>query len=175
MQNRLMIALVLLGVSTIGCAHKPDSDRCIRIGREISNMLSAPDFLIATGQPYDERQVAIFEKIVEYGVDGVPFIIKRINDFRPLATQWLPLPNRRALQGQEPRRSGFESVVQYAPEKVVDALAAILNHLTHQSESNPIYNGAPDDSIRRDSIVFWQNYLKDRFYAENPGACRISW
>jgi hypothetical protein len=46
----------------------------------------------------------------------------------------------------------------YGPEKVVDALAAILNQITGQ-DFGFIYNGATD-SERTETIQGWRDFLK---------------
>jgi hypothetical protein len=173
MLNKSLFLFYLSFCAVPVLAHQSAPDRCVQIGREIDQMMSAPDFLSVTGQPYNERQVDVFEKIVAYGVDAVPFVILRLDDFRPLATRWLPLPNRKAMLPTESRKQySFESVNQYGPEKVVDALSAVLNHLTHQPDPNFIYNGAENDLVRQKSIGFWRDYLQNRFYVDHPKACR---
>ena len=67
----------------------------------------------------------------------------------------LPDP-RISLRNKSPQ--AFEGLRHYGPEKVVDALAAILNQITGQ-HFGFIYNGATD-AERTQTVRRWRDYLQ---------------
>src|SRR5436190_16352537 len=62
-----------------------------------------------------------FADLEALGCPAVPAIIKRMNDGRELPDHHISLRNKSP--------QAFESMRHYGPEKVVDALAAILNQI----------------------------------------------
>ncbi|MDP1588332.1 MAG: hypothetical protein Q8M07_11345, partial [Prosthecobacter sp.] len=93
-------------------------------------------------------QQTAFTKLEGLGKEGVPAIISQMDDFRDLPNPAISLKNR---------PGHWESVRHYGPEKVVDALAAILNQLTH-SNYRSIHNGGSDRE-RRACINAWRVHL----------------
>jgi len=96
----------------------------------------------------DSQQIA-FTKLESLGEDGVPAIIAHMDDFRDL-------PHHRMSLKNPPGH--WEGVRHYGPEKVVDALAAILNQLTEHSYRSTIYSGGSDHE-RRACIDAWRVHL----------------
>jgi hypothetical protein len=65
------------------------------------------------------------------------------------------LINSISLENESP--DAFEGLRHYGPEKVVDALAAILNQITGQ-DFGFIYNGATE-AQRTQAVQGWRNFL----------------
>lgn len=114
--------------------------------------------------PMDARVAALIEKMVHHeseqqafkdlealGCASVPAIIARMDDRRTLPENYI------ALKNNSP--GAFEAIRQYGPEKVVDALAAILNQLTGQ-HFGFIYNGATDKQ-RAETVAAWRKFLRN--------------
>jgi hypothetical protein len=110
----------------------------------------------------DKRVAALIEKMSDQkteqqaftdleslGCPAVPAIIERMDDRRKL-----PEP-RISLQNKSP--DAFEGLRHYGPEKVVDALAAILNQITGK-DFGFIYNGATDTE-RDKAVSGWRDFL----------------
>jgi len=85
-----------------------------------------------------------FADLEALGCPAVPAIVERMDDRRSL-----PDP-RISLRNKSPQ--ALEGLRHYGPEKVVHALAAILNQITGQ-DFGFIYNGATD--AERDKTVRW--------------------
>lgn len=113
--------------------------------------------------PIDTRVAALIEKTVHrdteaqafqdlesLGCAAVPSIIRRMDDRRKLPVHYIALKNTAA--------GSFEAFRQYAPELVVDALAAILNQVTAQ-HFGFIYNGTTD-AERTKTIQGWREFLR---------------
>jgi hypothetical protein len=100
---------------------------------------------------HKETQEQAFKDLESLGCAAVPPIIRRMDDRRELPSHYIALKNN--FQG------AFEGMRQYAPEKVVDALAAILNQLTSQHFGS-IYNGGTDEE-RKKTVEGWRKFLKD--------------
>lgn len=90
-----------------------------------------------------------FTDLESLGCPAVPAIIERMDDRRKL-----PDP-RISLRNKSPK--AFEGLRHYGPEKIVDAVAAILNQITGK-DFGFIYNGATD--AERDKTVHgWRDFL----------------
>lgn len=96
------------------------------------------------------RQDAIFRQLEALGRAGVPAIIAQMDDRRPLATTAISLRNNFP--------NAFEGIRHYRPERVVDALDAILNQLTGEGAS--IVNGG-SDAQRSNAVAAWHVYSAD--------------
>jgi hypothetical protein len=91
-----------------------------------------------------------FSDLEALGCSAVPAIVKQMDDRRVLPDPSISLVNKSP--------NPFEGLRHYGPEKVVDALAAILNQLTGQ-DFGFIYNGATD--VERDKAVHgWREYVE---------------
>ena len=90
-----------------------------------------------------------FADLEALGCQAVPAIIEHMDDRRKL-----PDP-RISLKNKSPH--AFEALRHYRPQKVVDALAAILNQITGQDFSI-IYNGATD-AERTKTVFKWRDFL----------------
>lgn len=95
----------------------------------------------------EERAFADLEAL---GCTAVPAIVKRMDDRRRL-----PIP---AISLENKSRDAFEGLRHYGPEKVVDALAAILHQLTGQ-DFGFIYNGATEEERTR-AVNGWRDWLR---------------
>lgn len=90
-----------------------------------------------------------FADLEALGCAAVPAIVKRMDDRRNL-----PDPSI-SLQNKSP--GAFEARRHYGPQKIVDALAAILNQLTGQNFGS-IYNGGTDEE-RTKAVNGWRDFL----------------
>ena len=98
----------------------------------------------------EKSEQQAFADLEALGCPAVPAIIERMDNYRNL-----PDP-RISLRNKSP--DAFEGLRHYGPEKVVDALAAILNQITGQNFGF-IYNGAKD-AERKKTVKGWRDFLK---------------
>ncbi|MDF7774386.1 hypothetical protein P1X14_03935 [Sphingomonas sp. AOB5] len=103
------------------------------------------------GHVRDDAQRSIFEQLEALGSEAVPAIIAQMDDRRPLLTQEISLINH------DP--DAFEGITHYGPEQVVDALNAVLTHITGVSFGS-ISNGGSDRE-RDAAIAGWRVYAND--------------
>jgi hypothetical protein len=93
-----------------------------------------------------------FSDLEALGCPAVPFIIRRMDDRRKLPDPYIDLENKSP--------NAFEGIRHYGPEKVVDALAAILNQVTGQ-DFGFIYNGDDTTDLERTKAVQgWREWLR---------------
>jgi hypothetical protein len=104
---------------------------------------------------HEATEADAFRELEALRCQAVPAIIKNMDDRRLLPKRYI------ALENKSPQ--AFESIRQYGPERVVDALAAILNQVTGQ-HFGFIYNGASDVE-RAKTVAGWREYL-----AKTPAA-----
>jgi hypothetical protein len=104
---------------------------------------------------HESTEADAFRELEALGCQAVPAIIKNMDDRRPLPARYI------AFRNKSPQ--AFEAIRQYGPERVVDALAAILNQVTGQ-HFGFIYNGASDVE-RAKTVAGWREYL-----AKTPAA-----
>jgi hypothetical protein len=97
-----------------------------------------------------DTQEKAFSQLETLGCAAVPATIRRMDDRRSLPV------TRISLRNKGPQ--AFEGIRHYAPQQVVDALAAILNHVTGQ-DFGLIYNGATDEE-RTKTIQGWRKFLE---------------
>ena len=103
---------------------------------------------------YDEaraRQDAIFVRLEKLGKPAVPAIVAHLDNRRPLAVEQLALVNRPP--------NPIEAIRTYAPEQIVDALAATLNQVAGQT-FDAIYSGG-SEAQRKSAIAAWRIYADD--------------
>jgi hypothetical protein len=133
---------------------------------QISTEISRQDALLRTWKPAEHGPIAAqvhalieqtlqgnteakaFADIEALGKAAVPAIIDQMDDRRALAKRQI------ALRNFSPDR--FEEFRLYGPEKVVDALAAILNQVT-SDDFGFIYNGGTDEERAR-AVAGWRIY-----------------
>lgn len=101
-----------------------------------------------TVQPDTEQKA--FSDLEALGCGAVPAIIRRMDDRRSLPDPQISLRNKSP--------DAFEAIRHYGPQKVVDALAAILNQITGQ-DFGFIYNGANDEE-RTKTVQGWRGFLR---------------
>lgn len=101
-----------------------------------------------------------FVELEALGCPAVPAIIERMDDERHLPDPRISLTNKSP--------DAFEGKRFYGPQKVVDALAAILNQLTGQ-DFGFIYNGC--NRYRADK----NGSCVARFLAQNSGFEALRW
>lgn len=114
-----------------------DRKRASAVRQLIDELVTDPD-----------RERAAFARLQAHGPAAVVELIAAMDDRRPLPEKSLVLTNRAA--------DAFESARRYAPEQVVDGLAAVLNQLTGESFGFP-YNGATP-AERNDVVRAWRLY-----------------
>ena len=160
--------LLFLGLLCFGLAHSTvdmnTGENCKQLDQRVKRMIyevAVPNDAASQFERYEGKQARIFKALEDLGVEAIPFIVKYMDDRRPLPFDHIALKNNVINMR--------ESVRQYSPILVVDALAAILNQLTGVSFEF-IYSGAVD-SIRDSAVRSWQAYLADKFYLKYPNAC----
>ena len=89
-----------------------------------------------------------FADLEALGCPAVPIIIKQMDDRRNLPDHSITLTNK-FPQAFEPQRF-------YGPEKVVDALAAILNQMTGE-DFGDIFNGGTDAEQTK-TVQGWRDF-----------------
>ncbi len=94
-------------------------------------------------------QHSAFAQLEALGSQAIPSIIMLMDDRRDLADPSISLRNDFP--------DAFEAFRHYGPEKVVDALAAILNQITGESFGT-IYNGGTEQE-RANTIKAWRLFL----------------
>jgi len=95
------------------------------------------------------KQMQAFEKLEQLGADAVPAIVMLMDDRRDLPVQGISLRNKSA--------NAFEAYRHYCPDKVVDALAAILNQITGDSFADIVSGGSERE--RQKAVNGWRIYL----------------
>ncbi len=130
-----LLAFVLIGISCYGQHTSPKIDKRVAV-------------LIGRMSAQKTEQQA-FTDLESLGCAAVPAIIERMDDRRKL-----PDP-RISLRNKSP--DAFEVLRHYGPEKIVDALAAILNQITGR-DFGSIYNGATD-AERDKTVPGWRDFL----------------
>jgi hypothetical protein len=93
-----------------------------------------------------------FVDLEALGCAGLPAIIARMDDRRPLPDPHISLRNNYP--------EAFEERRSYEPKVVVDALAAILAQITGQ-DLGLIYNGGTE-AERKKTIQEWRGFLRNR-------------
>jgi len=131
----LLLMLVLFPINCYGEHSPPRIEK--RVAALIEKML------------HEKTEQQAFTDLESLGCSAVPAIIQRMDDRRKL-----PDP-RISLRNKSP--DAFEGLRHYGPEKVVDALAAILNQITGQ-DFGFIYNGATD-AERNKTVRGWRDFL----------------
>jgi hypothetical protein len=91
-----------------------------------------------------------FADLETMGCAAVPAIVNRMDERRKLPDPRISLRNK--------SHDAFEGLRHYGPEKVVDALAAILNQVTGQ-DFGFIYNGATEEE-RTKAVKGWREFVQ---------------
>jgi len=91
-----------------------------------------------------------FADLEALGCPAVPTIVQQMDDRRNLPDLRISLKNKSP--------QAFEGLRHYGPQKVVDALAAILNQITGRSFGF-IYNGGTD-AQRTKTVRGWRDFLQ---------------
>jgi hypothetical protein len=139
--------------------------RRIAIAAFLSVLLPCLTCYAKSGSPNINKQVAgLIEKMTKratehkafsdleaLGCRAVPAIIARMDDRRNLPDHSISLTNKSP--------QAFESLRHYGPEKLVDALAAILNQITGR-DFGFIYNGATA-AERTKAVAGWRDFLRN--------------
>ncbi len=132
----LLLAFVLIGISGYGQHTSPKIDKRVAV---LIERMSA-----------QKTEQQAFTDLESLGCPAVPAIIERMDDRRKL-----PDP-RISLRNKSP--DAFEGLRHYGPEKIVDALAAILNQITGK-DFGFISNGATD-AERDKTVRGWRDFLR---------------
>lgn len=115
--------------------------------------------LIASMPDDGRKQANAFAALEKLGTDAVPYIVKHMDSRRKLPVREIVLGNASG--------SAFESRRVYAPEVVVDAVAAILNQLTGVSFGY-IVNGS-DNSSRAAVVSDWRTWCRKTYPGVRDG------
>lgn len=97
-----------------------------------------------------ETEQKAFSELEALGCAAVPAIVAQMDDRRELPDKRMSLVNKFP--------NAFEGKRHYGPEKVVDALDAILNQLTGQSFGF-LGNGA-SDAERTKAVEGWREFIR---------------
>ncbi len=138
------LLLVLAGLPVGNCALAQNS-----LDQTVKRLIHEVAIPAVNPGPYerkDGKQAQIFRELAGLGMPAVPYIIRYMDDRRPLPYRLIELENRSADR--------FEAIRFYAPRQVVDGLAAVLNHLTGK-DFGEIYNGGTDEG-RAATIAGWR-------------------
>ena len=100
----------------------------------------------------DHEQEA-FTKLEALGMEGVPYLVSHLSDYRRLPIQAISLSNKSV--------NAFEGLRHYGPEVVHDALAAILNQISGQSFEF-VYNGASSEQRQKNTRA-WEVWCMQSF------------
>ena len=121
-------------------------DRALPHDREVAGLIDALAALSREAGP--DAQQAIFQRIEALGAPAVPAIIAHMDDRRRLAYEEISLVNHNP--------DAFESMRNYGPKLIVDALAAILNQITGRSFGNIVNGGSERE--RHAAVDGWRIY-----------------
>lgn len=126
-------------------------------------LIMHPCYGQTTPSKIDKRVAVLIEKMLNKGMEhqafadlealgcaAVPAIVKRMDDRRNLPDPSISLENKSP--------DAFEGLRHYSPQKIVDALATILNQLTGQNFGF-IYNGGTDEE-RTKAVNGWRDFLR---------------
>jgi hypothetical protein len=139
MKQAFLAALVILAAMASHCYGQSSASQTDKqVARLIEKMTT------------EKTEQQAFADLEALGCAAVPATIERMDDYRKL-----PDP-RISLRNKSP--DAFEGLRHYGPEKVVDALAAILNQITGQ-DFGFIYKGATD-AERWQTVKGWREFLK---------------
>jgi hypothetical protein len=86
-------------------------------------------------------------------MEAAPYLVRQLDDFRPLPVQEISLVNKSA--------NAFEAVRHYGPHVVHDAISAILNQISGE-HFEFVYNGASNEE-RRKNLQGWRSWCVARF------------
>lgn len=114
-----------------------------------SQVTSAIDMITSSNQRDVDTGTS---ELVNLGCRGVPAIILNMNDDRSFSGRYIKIKNS---------ENSFESFRTYRPQKILEALAAILNAITGLSFEN-IYNGGTPEERRleyHDWLIYLTHYL----------------
>jgi len=139
-------ALVLSVLVLLACAERePTSQIVARLMSEVA---------------VQDHQQGVFVELEALGPEGVPYLVGRLNDFRPLPERGITLKNK------SPK--AFEHLRHYGAETVHDALAAILNQITEENFEF-VYNGATNEQRVR-NVGAWRSWCKAK-YPDKSAVC----
>jgi hypothetical protein len=138
MKTVLLSLLLMLVLFPINCFGQQSPSRIERRVAVLINKMA-----------HEKTEQRAFADLESLGCSAVPAIIEQMDDRRKL-----PDP-RISLRNNSP--DAFEAMRHYGPEKVVDALAAILNQITGQ-DFGSIYNGTTD-AERDKTVRGWRDFL----------------
>lgn len=119
---------------------------------EVQNLIQHLAAISLNDEGRQKEQQAIFDKIEALGKPAVPAIIALMDDRRELADHNMRLMNNFP--------DAFEAYRLYGPEKIVDALSAILNQITGTGFTS-IYNGGTE-AERNADVAGWRIYASGR-------------
>jgi hypothetical protein len=105
-------------------------------------------------EQFDGKQARLLRQLETLGESAVPYIIRYMDDRRPLPFQYIALSNERVV-------NAFEGMRQYSPKLVVDALAGVLNQVTGESFGY-IYSGGTDRA-RDEEVAGWRKWCANKW------------
>ena len=100
-----------------------------------------------------ETQQGAFLELEALGPEGVPYLVGRLSDFRPLPERKISLENKSP--------AAFERLRHYRPETVHDALSAILNQITGE-RFEVVYSGASNE-VRNRNVAAWRSWCITKY------------
>ena len=143
------IAVVLLAVSV--SAFGADAELDARV-KGLVHEVAIPSATPGKSERFDGKQATIFKELQAIGEPAVPYIIRYMDDRRPLPFDYIALRNP---------AGHFEGIRQYAPKQVVDGLEGVLNQLTGYG-GGYIYSGGTDRA-RDEAVALWRQWCALRW------------
>jgi hypothetical protein len=145
LRTTIVVALLSVFLATSTCSQPKKTQTDQRSSATVDERVSG---LIGKMLNSSTEQQA-FADLEALGCPAVPAIIERMDDMRSLPDRQISLKNKSP--------EAFEGMRFYGPQKVVDALAAILNQITGK-DFGFIYNGATD-AERTKTVHGWRDFL----------------
>jgi len=146
--SRLAIVVLAASLSALGADAELDG-RVKSLVRE----LGIPSATPGKYERFEGKEAAIFKELEDLGEPAVPYIIRYMDDRRPLPFDYIALRNRSV--------NAFEAIRQYSPKQVVDGLNGVLNQITGYHAAY-IYSGGTDQA-RDEAVASWRRWCALRW------------
>lgn len=91
-------------------------------------------------------------KLLSFGFDGVPTLIERLDDRRPMDTDGIGYHANASPEG-------FEAIAHWSPKQVIDCLTTILGLVTEARVKCPLESGGSDED-RAACVQRWRAWGK---------------
>ena len=158
-----MLCAIILAMSGLSCAQMSPPRNTVenRVDEIVSELVHLSTSKVIRSEAVS-RQDSLFLELEEMGSAAVPAIVGHLNQFGPLAVNRIRLANKFA--------GAWESHRTYSPEKVADALLAILGQITRKTPilKVDIFNGEGTDEDRTVAAKTWEMWLLSGYPGKAP-------